>query len=159
MDWNLFWEAFGAIGTTIGSLVTAGAVVVAVKQYKQPLKKKIEIILQSAKILAIEGDNRYVVVDIYNRGMRELTICSIYIKTEYGKVFLNSMQALTKYTGILPAVLKPEGAVKLFFERKKFFDIIKELVDAGELKKGKNIILIVEDKTGGEYKYKSKEKI
>lgn len=159
MDWNLFWEAFGAIGTTIGSLVTAGAVVVAVKQYKQPLKKKIEIILRSAKMLAIEGNNRYVVVDIYNRGIRELTICSIYIKTEYGKVFLNSMQALTKYTGILPAVLKPEGAVKLFFERKKFFDIIKELVDAGELKKGKNIILIVEDKTGGEYKHKSKVKI
>lgn len=39
MDWNIFWAAFGAIGTTIGSLITASAVVVAVKQYKQPLKK------------------------------------------------------------------------------------------------------------------------
>ena len=32
MDWNLFWSAFGAIGTTVGSLITGVAVVVAVKQ-------------------------------------------------------------------------------------------------------------------------------
>ena len=30
MDWSLFWDAFGAIGTTAGSLITAIAVVVAV---------------------------------------------------------------------------------------------------------------------------------
>ena len=33
MDWNLFWSAFGAIGTTFGSLITAVAVIVAVYQY------------------------------------------------------------------------------------------------------------------------------
>lgn len=43
MDWNLFWNAFGAVGTTAGSLITAIAVVVAVRQYKQPLIKKLKI--------------------------------------------------------------------------------------------------------------------
>lgn len=33
MDWDLFGSAFGAIGTTVGSLITAIAVVVAVYQY------------------------------------------------------------------------------------------------------------------------------
>ena len=43
MDWQLFWTAFGAIGTTLGSLITAIAVVVAVIQYKQPLKKQVKL--------------------------------------------------------------------------------------------------------------------
>ena len=43
MDWQLFWTAFGAVGTTLGSLITAIAVVVAVIQYKQPLKKKVKL--------------------------------------------------------------------------------------------------------------------
>ena len=40
MNWNLFWSAFGAIGSTLGSFVTAIALIIAIKQYKQPLKKK-----------------------------------------------------------------------------------------------------------------------
>ena len=36
IDLTIFWDAFGAIGTTLGSLITAIAVVVAVYQYKQP---------------------------------------------------------------------------------------------------------------------------
>ena len=43
MDWQLFWTAFGAVGTTLGSLITAIAVVVAVIQYKQPLKKQVKL--------------------------------------------------------------------------------------------------------------------
>lgn len=41
MDWNLFWSAFGAIGSTLGSFITAIALIVAIKQYKQPLKKEL----------------------------------------------------------------------------------------------------------------------
>lgn len=55
MDWNLFWSAFGAIGTTVGSLITGVAVVVAVKQYKQPLEKK--IVVSYGTTLPIMTDN------------------------------------------------------------------------------------------------------
>lgn len=44
MDWQLFWAAFGAIGTTIGSLITAIAVVIAVRQYRQPLTKNLKLL-------------------------------------------------------------------------------------------------------------------
>lgn len=37
MDWNLFWAAFSTMGITIGLVITATAVVVAVVQYKQLL--------------------------------------------------------------------------------------------------------------------------
>lgn len=48
MDWILFWTAFGAIGTTLGSLITAIAVAIAVRQYKQPLVKRLKIEFSSA---------------------------------------------------------------------------------------------------------------
>lgn len=41
MDWNLFWSAFGAIGSTLGSIATAIAVFIAIEQLKQP--KRIEL--------------------------------------------------------------------------------------------------------------------
>lgn len=40
-DWNLFWNAFGAIGTTVGSIATAVAVIVALWQTKFNEKKEI----------------------------------------------------------------------------------------------------------------------
>ena len=72
MDWNIFWSAFGAIGTTIGSLITAGAVVIAVKQYKQPLKKVIKVEFTSAVSLdEISGRSLYFYcISIKNKGIR-----------------------------------------------------------------------------------------
>lgn len=40
-DWNLFWNAFGAIGATVGSLATALTVFIAIKQLQQPKEIKI----------------------------------------------------------------------------------------------------------------------
>lgn len=158
MDWNLFWEAFGAIGTTIGSLVTAGAVVVAVNQYKQPIEKKIKVIFRSVTQEEAESDNRYVSIEIHNKGVRELTIWCVYIKGWLKDLYLNqSMQVQTEGPGTLPAVLKPEAGVNLLFREEKFIDIIKKDVDPGKMKK--KIILILIDSTGDQYKYKCKAEI
>lgn len=62
MDWSLFWDAFGAIGTTAGSLITAIAVVVAVVQYKQPLIKKIRITVSTS-------------FPVYEHGLGESCLC------------------------------------------------------------------------------------
>lgn len=73
MDWNLFWSAFGAIGTTVGSLITGVAVVVAVKQYKQPLEKK--IVVSYGTTLPIMTDNSmgsyHMFIDAKNLGVRD----------------------------------------------------------------------------------------
>lgn len=43
MDWALFWNAFGAIGGTLGVLATIIAVIVALWQTKYSQKKKIKL--------------------------------------------------------------------------------------------------------------------
>lgn len=43
MDWALFWNAFGAIGGTLGVLATTIAVIVALWQTKYSQKKKIKL--------------------------------------------------------------------------------------------------------------------
>lgn len=42
-DWTLFWTAFGAIGSTIGSAATTIAVIVALWQTKYPYKKNLKL--------------------------------------------------------------------------------------------------------------------
>lgn len=41
MDWNLFWSAFGAIGTTARAFLAAVSVIVALKPYKKRLTVKL----------------------------------------------------------------------------------------------------------------------
>ena len=70
MNDELFWTIFGAIGTTIGSLATAAAVVVALWQKKFSNKKKLKLHFNEPITLfnpiagAIEGD--YIGVTITN---------------------------------------------------------------------------------------------
>ena len=77
MDWNIFWSAFGAIGTTAGSLITAFAVVVAVIQYRQPITKRLKIRFNSGIIsLAEDKDSSIFVstISIINTGIREIDV-------------------------------------------------------------------------------------
>lgn len=37
MDWNIFWIAFGAIGTTAGTFLAAISIIIALKPYKKRL--------------------------------------------------------------------------------------------------------------------------
>ena len=110
MDWNLFWSAFGAIGTTVGSLITAIAVVIAVKQYKQPLEKK--IIVSYGMTVPIMSDNsmgRYhTYIDAKNTGIRDITITGFYFRTKKKNYYLNNMQSPVIQPISLPYVLHQE---------------------------------------------------
>ena len=156
MDWNLFWTAFGAIGTTLGSMITAIAVVIAVRQYRQPIEKKVLIEVHSAIVPFKKGN--YITVDFYNKGTRPFTINSLYIKGKTTKLYLNLMQTLTEYTGSLPIKVDAEENGKIFFKYDNFFSEIDEYVKKGELKKNKSIVFIAEDSTGDKHVYKSKIK-
>lgn len=89
MDWNLFWMAFGAIGTTFGSLITAIAVFVAIKQYKQPLEKRIVVCMNSAVHARGEKVIPLYCFSIMNKGIRSVIIDNIYISTEKKRVYMN----------------------------------------------------------------------
>ena len=92
MDWQLFWTAFGAIGTTLGSLITAIAVVVAVIQYKQPLKKKVKLTVgTSIPVYGKELGEDCLSISLANTGIRDVVITNIYLDTGTKKLVVNSL--------------------------------------------------------------------
>lgn len=160
MDWNIFWSAFGAIGTTIGSLITAGAVVVAVKQYKQPITKIVKVGFNSS--MAMDINNKPLelyTLSVKNRGIRLVTINSIYVKGSKHNLFMNLMQSKFVEYKNFPTEVQPEECVNYYFEAKKFRDELKKMVQNKYLKKNQNLIVFVQDALGDEYYCNTKVKV
>jgi len=76
---NLFWNAFGAIGGTVGALATAGAVAVALWQTKFSQNKKLKVSFTDDIAVVPDGGNvvyRYVGVSVVNIGNRDVILSS-----------------------------------------------------------------------------------
>ena len=132
MDWSIFWEAFGAIGTTIGSLVTAIAVIVAVVQYKQPFLKKIRVKFNLAISNLDNAVKAYYQVTIINRGIRPCSITSIWIKGKSNNMFLNRAQVEVYGHVEFPFLLQQEETISVFFEQGHLQSQLKELYHSKE---------------------------
>lgn len=161
MDWNLFWNAFGAIGTTVGSITTACAVVIAIKQYKQPLEKQVEVNMTFA------GTKNYAdvmlivhCINVKNKGIREVNISSVSILMRNNKkLVLNGAQ--DKLEGIvkLPTIIKPEEYVEFFFCVEDFKLLLNSSVQQKLIKRTDELIICVTDSLGDEYLCKTNIKI
>lgn len=98
MDWSLFWNAFGAIGTTVGSLITAIAVAVAVVQYKQPLIKKLKLTVSTSFPVYDNGlGESHLCVSLSNTGIRPIIISNIYLNIEKRNYVINKL--MIDFTG------------------------------------------------------------
>ena len=107
MDWQLFWTAFGAIGTTLGSLITAIAVVVAVIQYKQPLKKQVKLTVgTSIPVYGKELGEDCLSISLANTGIRDVVITNIYLDTGTKKLVVNNL--MVDFTNASLRVLFPK---------------------------------------------------
>ena len=160
MDWNLFWTAFGAIGTTIGSLTTAIAVVIAVKQYLQPLEKHIVVTMTSA--LSWDEMGRpldFYCISVKNRGIREITVNSLNIKGGKKVLWLNKAQYVSNAYVELPIRIGPEESRDFLFERNTFAAELKHFVEMGTLKANKRLTVMVKDSLGDVYIHKARIKI
>ena len=161
MDWNLFWNAFGAIGTTIGSLITASAVFIAIKQYRQPLKKIVQVKMTSA----ISWDTisgrplDFYCISVKNRGIRSVQINSIYIKGKRKNIWINNMQFNSNVKIDFPVEIKAEENKDFFFEIDIFSNEIKKAVEKKILIKRKKLVIFITDSLGDDYIYKTKFRI
>ncbi len=155
-NWNLFWNAFGAIGTTVGSIITAIAVFVAIMQYKQPLLKNISVNFNSA--IGIIDKKKLYCISASNKGLRNVLVYSIYIKGRNQKILLNAAQD-AKYSKLLPIEVEPERKLEIYFEEKKFKEIVKEALNDGVLSKRDKLIVSVEDALGKEYTHNTRIRI
>lgn len=160
MNWEIFWSAFGAIGTTIGSLITAGAVVVAVKQYKQPITKLIKVGFNSSIYTDINNKPKELyTLSIKNRGVRPVTINAVYVKGYKHNLFMNLMQSKYVEYKNFPTEVQPEECVNYYFEADKFRDELRKMVNNKYLKKGQKLVIFAQDSLGDEYYYNTKIKV
>ena len=152
--------AFGAIGTTIGSLTTAIAVVIAVKQYLQPLEKHIVVTMTSA--LSWDEMGRpldFYCISVKNRGIREITVNSLNIKGRKKILWLNKAQYASNAYVELPIRIGLEEIRDFLFERNTFTAELKHFVEMGTLKANKRLTVMVKDSLGDEYTHKARIKI
>lgn len=157
MDWNLFWTAFGAIGTTVGSITTAMAVLVAVKQYLQPIEKR--IVLAHGLSFPVMYDNSLgetqIHIDIKNKGIREMTISSVYIRNKKTKFLLNKMQSNVNPIN-LPYILKPEESISFLINYDNFVHEMNEFVKKGLIRNKEKLIFCIQDMLGEMHNDKKK---
>lgn len=154
MDWDLFWTAFGAIGTTLGSLITAIAVVVAVRQYRQPLIKKVKIRFNSAFPVGLGIETDLFCIGVSNTGVRAVNISNIYLNVGEKDLVIHYAQfnipgALNPLT--FPIEIQPEQEIEMYLERLKIAQYFAENLKNGHFARTAPIKIAVTDKTGGRY--------
>lgn len=159
-NWNLFWNAFGAIGTTIGSFITACAVIVAVKQYRQPFVKKIKIDFSLAMVNFEETPKPYYVIKFINTGIRECKITSMYIRGKKSNLFIFPPSQIPRYNNPqFPCFLPQEESCEIFFGYDDFRKLVSKQFENGWKPKYKRLRLYITDSAGNIYFQKFKIKM
>ena len=158
MEWGLFWSAFGAIGTTVGSMITAIAVVVAVYQYKQPLKKRILITFNSGLLVfpLDDSDDEIYSINVGNIGIRPVVLTNIYFKVGKKKLVLNNLEHADLSKIQFPCTLNQEEAVAMHISRLRLKSVLGKLIAENKISGKAKIQIQVTDTTGGEYIHKTK---
>jgi len=163
MDWNLFWTAFGAIGTTLGAVATTAAVIVALWQTKYSQKKK--LLLDFTDDIQLYNQNtgesiKFIGITISNVGNRKVTIQSWGMHLNEGSIFLvpppeaSGMEKIAYTT--LPQTLDLEESIELQWQKGRFLKFLEE--NKANITKSKPLVFFVKDSTGKVYHVKSKEK-
>lgn len=160
MDWNLFWSAFEAIGTTLGSFITAIALIVAIKQYKQPLEKKIDVKITSAFHVREMNESRELYCfSIMNKGIRTVIINSIYVISNKQKIVLTGLQYRFSVNVVFPEQVEPERSLDIYFDVDDFKNILRQAINDNILKPNNRLTIMAQDSLGDEYVCKTKIKI
>lgn len=158
MDWDLFWSAFGAIGTTVGSMITAIAVVVAVYQYKQPLKKRIRITFNSGLIVFPfdDSDDQIYSINVGNTGIRPVVLTNIYFKVGKNNLVLNNLEHSDLSKTQFPCTLNQEEAVAMHISCLRLREVLAKMIAENKIPGSAKIKILVTDTTGGEYIHNTK---
>lgn len=153
MEWDLFWNAFGAIGTTMGSMITAIAVVIAVYQYKQPLKKRIRISFNSGIIVypSDESDDKIYSIAVGNIGVRPVVLTNIYFRVGKNNVVLNNLEHIDCPKTSFPHTLNQEESVSMHISYSRLKTALGKMIAEKKISGRAKIKILVTDTTGGEY--------
>lgn len=159
MDSNLFWSAFEAIGTTVGSLVTAGAVIVAVRQYKQPITKRIKIIF-NLEVPITDNSNTEVWagIGVTNTGTRPIQVTNILLNIGKRNLLISSIQIdhpdIPRL--LFPITLQPEEKIEMHLQMVRLGYALDKQVKAKEIGYNQKLKILVSDTANQKHFYKTK---
>lgn len=159
---ELFWSAFGAIGSTLGSIATTAAVVVALWQTKYSQKKKLS--LDFTDNFQLYNPNtgaslKFVGLSVTNVGNRKVIIQTWGVRLNEGSAIVmpppdaNGMEKLA-YTK-LPQVLDVEESIDLQWQIDRFQTFLESNKD--NISKNEPLVFFVKDSTGKQYTVKTKK--
>lgn len=162
MNMELFWSAFGAIGSTLGSIATTAAVVVALWQTKYSQKKKLS--LDFTDNFQLYNPNtgaslKFVGLSVTNVGNRKVIIQTWGVRLNEGSAIVmpppdvDGMEKLA-YTK-LPKVLDVEESIDLQWQIDRFQTFLESNKD--NISKNKPLVFFVKDSTGKQYTVKTKK--
>ena len=157
MDWTLVWTAVGAIGTSVGSLITAITVVVAVRQYLQPITKKIEVAYGSSiPVFDNKLGDHYIHIKVNNRGLREITINSFDMFYKKKTFFINRAQANLGSLIEFPFVLTPGQSCTFFMSHDNLKGALNEYVKDKTLRRQARLSFGIIDASGDTHRCRKK---
>lgn len=163
MNWNLFWTAFGAIGTTLGAIATALAVIVALWQTKFNQKKKIKLYFTDKFQLYNQNTGasvKYIGVRVTNIGNRKLIIQNWGMHMKKGDVIIVKPTEVDRFERLaytdLPRTLDLEEFIDLQWQIDRFKAFLQENKDNLDI--NKPLVFFVRDSTGKDYCVRTKNK-
>ena len=159
MDWDLFWNAFGAIGTTVGTMATAVVALLTYRQYSLSKSTKLKIKMEVQTTTKSSGlVMRFFVVDFINTGIIDLYVnrISIEVQGEYYCIgdFFQFKDKNDDHKTIFPVKVTKDQMVSvkiLDASLKRQIDFIKRQNDIDNIK---CLTFVITDGKGKEYKKK-----
>ncbi len=157
MDWTLFWNAFSAIGTTTGSLITAIAIIIAIKQYKQPITKKISIMFNFETPITNEGFHKlWANIEVTNIGARPIKIINIALNFGKKQLYILNIQNPELQQLVLPTILNQEENANMHFKLDKLAFELSRHIKNKAINEKKKFSIVVIDSANKRYYYKTK---
>ncbi|MCH5250884.1 MAG: hypothetical protein J1E98_13165 [Lachnospiraceae bacterium] len=165
-DYNLFWNAFAAIGQAVGAIATAAAVIVTLWQIKYANRKRLRLSFSDKNVVFSENGNlefHFVSLTVTNIGNRNVIIKNWGIKVSKKQNLLivpdikNPIVKMIQKP--LPCTLAPEESMDLVFDIKLFLRNLREQIKDGVFSEKDKLTLYVVDSTGKMYFVKSEKTI
>lgn len=162
MDQTLLWTMIGAIGSSAGSFIGVIALIVAIKAYVLPTKKKVSASLSLGTIMNEAGSFDVFSIQVTNNSVRPITIGSIGLSYCENTLFLDMLPV-----GTILQVFEPKFPVRLeqgsyttfYLPREKFILEMTRQFGSKEKLHNERLYIKVGDESQAGIKIKTKFKI
>ena len=156
------WTIIGAIGSSLGAIIGAIALIVALKAYFQPARVALSAKMSAGFIINPSLSFNVYSIDVYNKGLRDVSISNISLRTGDKTMFLDLIPQGTiveAFEPHFPVRLTQGTSVSFHLPYEKFNREIKRMVDDRQLNLKDKVRIAVKDGTDGTHLFKTKFKI